>query len=85
MTLGLNFKLIDNWVEVIKYAYSFLFSVSSALMASVAAMLQFFPKDSSEFAFLTSTLTLLAAVLAGLSAFSRVWHQKNVTNVGRLK
>ena len=80
MTLGMDFKLIDNWVEVIKYAYSFLFSILSAVMAGSAAMLQFYQQGSEEYATVAYVLTTASALFAGLSAFSRVWQQKNVTN-----
>ena len=85
MTVGMNFKLVDNWLEVIKYAYSFLFSILSAVMAGSAAMLQFYQQGSPEFALVTKVLTTASALFAGLSAFSRVCQQKNVTAVGSLK
>ena len=84
MTMGPEFKLVDNWVAVIKYAYSFLFSVLSAVMAGSAAMLQFYQQGSPEFALVAKVLTTASALFAGLSAFARVWQQKNVTNVERL-
>jgi len=85
MTLGMNFKLIDNWIAVIKYAYSFLFSVLSAVMAGSAAMLQFYQQGSPEFAMVAKVLTTASALFAGLSAFARVWQQKNVTVVDSMK
>lgn len=85
MTMGHEFKLVENWVAVIKYAYSFLFSVLSAVMAGSAAMLQFYQQGSPEFALVTKVLTTASALFAGLSAFARVWQQKNVTNVERMK
>lgn len=85
MTVGLNFKLLDNWVEVIKYAYSFSFSVLSAVMAGSAAMLQFYQQGSQEFATISYVLTTASALFAGLSAFSRVWQQKNVTVINEVK
>ena len=78
-------KLVENWVAVIKYAYSFLFSLLSAAMAGSAAMLQFYQQGSPEFALVTKVLTTASALFAGLSAFARVWQQKNVTNVERMK
>jgi hypothetical protein len=50
-----------------------------------AAMLQFYPQDSPEFVVITKVLTTAAAFLAGMSAFSRVWQQKNVTAVSCIK
>ena len=85
MNMAPEFKLVDNWLEVIKYAYSFLFSVLSAVMAGSAAMLQFYQQGSPEFALVTKVLTTASALFAGLSAFARVWQQKNVTNVERMK
>lgn len=81
----IEFKLIENWEAVIKYAYSFLFSVLSAVMAGSAAMLQFFQQGSPEFVLVTKVLTTASALFAGLSAFSRVWQQKNVSAVNKLK
>ena len=85
MTMGPEFKLVENWVAVIKYAYSFLFSVLSAVMAGSSAMLQFYQQGSPEFDLVVKVLTTASALCAGLSAFARVWQQKNVTNVERLK
>lgn len=85
MTIGMNFKLVDNWLEVIKYAYSFLFSILSAVMAGSATMLQFYQQGSPEFALVTKVLTTASALFAGLSAFARVWQQKNVSAVEKLK
>jgi uncharacterized protein YozE (UPF0346 family) len=85
MNMAPQFKLVENWVAVIKYAYSFMFSVLSAVMAGSAAMLQFFQQGSHEFVILTKVLTTAAAFLAGFSAFSRVWKQKNVSSIGALK
>lgn len=85
MTMGPEFKLVDNWVAVIKYAYSFLFSVLSAVMAGSAAMLQFYQQGSPEFALVSKVLTTASALFAGLSAFARVWQQKNVTVVDSMK
>jgi hypothetical protein len=85
MTMGPQFKLVENWVAVIKYAYSFMFSVLSAVMAGSAAMLQFFQQGSPEYALVAKVLTTTSALFAGLSAFSRVWQQKNVSCVDSLK
>jgi uncharacterized protein YozE (UPF0346 family) len=85
MNMAPQFKLVENWVAVIKYAYSFMFSVLSSVMAGSAAMLQFYPQDSPEFVVITKVLTTAAAFLAGMSAFSRVWQQKNVTAVSCIK
>jgi hypothetical protein len=85
MTMGPEFKLVENWVAVIKYAYSFLFSVLSAVMAGSAAMLQFFQQGSPEYAMVAKVLTMTSALFAGLSAFARVWQQKNVTAVSCIK
>ena len=85
MNMAPEFKLVDNWLEVIKYAYSFLFSTLSAVMAGSAAMLQFYQQGSPEFAIVAKVLTTASALFAGLSAFARVWQQKNVTAVDSLK
>lgn len=85
MNMAPEFKLVDNWLEVIKYAYSFLFSVLSAVMAGSAAMLQFYQQGSPEFALVAKVLTTASALFAGLSAFARVWQQKNVSAVDSLK
>jgi hypothetical protein len=85
MNMAPQFKLVENWVAVIKYAYSFLFSVLSAVMAGSAAMLQLFQQGSPEYALVAKVLTMTSALFAGLSAFSRVWQQKNVTAVSCIK
>lgn len=85
MNMAPQFKLVENWVAVIKYAYSFLFSVMSAVMAGSAAMLQFFQQGSPEYAIVAKVLTTASALFAGLSAFSRVWQQRNVSAVSCIK
>lgn len=85
MTMGPQFKLVENWVAVIKYAYSFMFSVLSSVMAGSAAMLQFFQQGSPEYALVAKVLTMTSALFAGLSAFSRVIQQRNVRAVSSLK
>ena len=85
MTLGMNWKLIDNWISVIKYGWSIRFNVLAAVSAGASAMLPFVTQGGTAFAVLSAILAGCAALFAGLSAFSRVIHQANVHVVEDVK
>ena len=85
MKSDLNFRLIDNWLPVLKYGWSIRFNVLAAVSAAASAMLPDTTPDSSAFVVLSAILAGCAALFAGLSAFSRVIQQKNVQSVDRLR
>jgi hypothetical protein len=81
----MDFKLIDNWLAVLKYGWSIRFNVLAATSAAASAMLPYTAPDSPAFAVLSAVLAGCAALFAGLSAFSRVVHQDNVHTVENVK
>lgn len=85
MKSDLNFRLIDNWLPVLKYGWSIRFNVLAAVSAAASAMLPYTSPDSTAFVVLSAILSGCAALFAGLSAFSRVIQQKNVRACSALK
>jgi len=78
-------KLTDNWVQILKHAWSIRFNLLSAVSAGASAMLPYVTPGSKAFAALSAILAGCGALFAGLSAFSRVIHQNNVHSVEPVK
>ncbi len=81
----MKFKLVENWLPILKYGWSIRFNVLSAVSAGAAAMLPYTTPDSNAFVVLSAVLAGCGALFAGLSAFSRVMQQKNVRSVECIK
>lgn len=85
MKSGLNWKLVDNWLAVLKYAWSIRFNLLSAISAGASAAIPYVTPGGTAFATLSAILGACAALFAGLSALSRVIHQHQVHAIDQIQ